>query len=306
MEDNSTKNIDYHCGTIALLGRPNTGKSTLLNQIIGTKVAIVTSKPQTTRNRILGIHTDEESQMIFIDTPGIHKGRSRLTKNMVRLAYEVAKEADVLLVMQDVSKPLDQDSKNMIQHFVENEAHKPRIHILNKVDKIKKEKLFPRLLEIQKIDPEAQAYIPLSAIKGKQLAGLQQELIKALPKAAAKYDEDMFTDQSQRQLVAEFVREQVFMAMQEEIPFQTAVHIEDFREFSNEKIEVDALIIVGCERHKPMLLGKEGERIKHIGTYARKHLEEVLGCHVHLNLWVKSQPNWFENPSALSELGLNV
>jgi len=208
--------------------------------------------------------------------------------------------------MQDVSQPLDGETKKMIQHFVENEARKKRIHILNKVDKIKKEKLFPRLLEIQRLDPTAQAYIPLSATKGKQIQGLRQELIKALPKAEAQYDEDIFTDQSQRQLVAEFVREQVFMAMQQEIPFQTAVHIEDFREFSNNKIEVDALIIVGCERHKPMLLGKEGERIKHIGTYARKHLEEILGCHVHLNLWVKAQPGWFENPAALVELGLNV
>jgi len=305
MEENPTI-INYHCGTIALLGRPNAGKSTLLNQLIGTKVAIVTSKPQTTRNRILGIHTDEQAQMIFIDTPGIHKGRSKLTKNMVRLAYEVAKEADVLLVMQDVSQPLDVETKKMIQHFIENEAHKKRIHILNKVDKIKKEKLFPRLLEIQTLDPNAQAYIPLSAIKGKQLAGLRKELIASLPQGEAIYDEETFTDQSQRQIVAEFVREQVFMAMQQEIPFQTAVHIEDFREFSHQKIEVDALIIVGCDRHKPMLLGKEGERIKHIGTYARRNLEEVLGCHVHLNLWVKSQPGWFENPSALSELGLNV
>jgi len=299
-----TSDTLFRCGTVALLGRPNVGKSTLMNRIIGTKVAIVTPKPQTTRHRILGIYTDDARQVIFVDTPGIHRGKKQLNRNMVRIAYAAAEEADVLAIMQDVTKPMDAGTRALISRFAGGDLGKPRIHVLNKVDRIKKQALLPRLQEIQSLDAGAVAYVPVSAAKGTQVDALLDEFTQHLPVSPPAYDPDWFTDQSQRQLAAEYVREQVFMAMHQEIPFQTAVDIEAFHEHEN-GIEIEAVILVGSERHKPMLIGKGGERMKHIGTHARKGLERLLGCRVSLKLWVKVQPDWFDNPARLSELGLN-
>jgi len=295
----------FRSGTVALLGRPNVGKSTLMNYIIGVKVAIVTPKPQTTRHRILGIHSDDDMQMVFVDTPGIHKGSKQLNRNMVRVAYAAAEEADVLAIMQDVTTPLGTETKTLIEQFAKGHLDQPRIHVLNKVDKANKDKLLPRLLEMQKLDPEAKAYIPISARKGQQVDGFLKELAKHLPEREPLYDPDWFTDQSQRQLAAEYVREQVFMSMHDEIPFQTAVDIEQFTDLGHGKLEIEAVILVGNERHKPMLIGKGGEGMKNIGTRAREGLEELLDCKVNLKLWVKVDPGWFDKPAKLYELGLD-
>lgn len=296
---------NFRSGTVALLGRPNVGKSTLMNKIIGVKVAIVTPKPQTTRHRILGIHTDDDMQMVFVDTPGIHKGSKQLNRNMVRVAYAAAEEADVLAIMQDVTTPLGSETKALIEQFATGNLDQPRIHVLNKVDRANKDKLLPRLLEMQRLDPEAKAYIPISARKGQQIDGLLKELAKHLPEREALYDPEWFTDQSQRQLAAEYVREQVFMSMHDEIPFQTAVDIEQFTDLGHGKLEIEAVILVGNERHKPMLIGKGGEGMKNIGTRAREGLEELLDCKVNLKLWVKVDPGWFDKPAKLYELGLD-
>jgi GTP-binding protein Era len=305
-EENSTEKVneDFRCGAVALLGRPNVGKSTLMNRIVGTKVAIVTPKPQTTRHRILGIFSDEERQLIFVDTPGIHKGTKQLNRNMVRIAYAAAQEADVLVIMQDVTKELDTGTRNLIERFADGSLRQPRIHVLNKIDKIRHEKLLPRLQAVQSLDPDAVAYIPLSATKGTQIDALVKTVTELLPKMPPVYDPEWFTDQSQRQLAAEYVREQVFLAMHEEIPFQTAVDIEGFHETAK-GVEIEAVILVGNDRHKPMLIGKGGERMKMIGTSARLGLEELLGCRVNLKLWVKVQTDWFDNSARLNELGLN-
>lgn len=294
----------FRCGSVALLGRPNVGKSTLMNKIVGTKVAIVTPKPQTTRHRILGIYTDEQRQIIFVDTPGIHKGTKQLNRNMVRIAYSAAQEADILAIMQDVTKPLDSGTKNLIERFADGSLKQPRIHVLNKVDKINKESLLPRLLELQKLDPGALAYVPVSATKGTQIDSLIETLSLMLPESPPAYDPEWFTDQSQRQMASEYVREQVFLAMHQEIPFQTAVDIEAFTE-TEKGIEIEAVILVGNERHKPMLIGRGGERMKMIGIKTREGLEELLDCKVNLKLWVKVQTDWFDNPGQLTELGLN-
>ena len=299
-----TKKI-FRSGTVALLGRPNVGKSTLMNNIIGVKVAIVTPKPQTTRHRILGIHTDDDIQMVFVDTPGIHKGSKQLNRNMVRVAYAAAEEADVLAIMQDVTTPLGSETKSLIEQFAKGNLEQPRIHVLNKVDKANKDKLLPRLLEMQKLDPEAKAYIPISARKGQQVEALLKELAKHLPEREPLYDADWFTDQSQRQLAAEYVREQVFMSMHDEIPFQTAVDIEQFTDLGHGKVEIEAVILVGNERHKPMLIGKGGEGMKNIGIRTREGLEELLDCKVNLKLWVKVDTGWFDKPAKLNELGLD-
>ncbi len=296
-------NSIFHCGTVALLGRPNVGKSTLMNHLIGAKVAIVTPKPQTTRHRILGIYTDDARQVVFVDTPGIHKGSLQLNRNMVRIAYAAAEEADLLAIMQDASKPMDQGTRMLIERFSDGRLKQPRIHILNKVDCIAKNRLLPRLLELQKLDPGAVAYVPVSARKGVQTDALLDELSKHLPEQPAIYEEDWFTDQSQRQLAAEYVREQVFLSMHQEIPFQTAVDIERFEE-CGDIIDIDAVILVGSERHKPMLIGKGGDRMKQVGTRARLGLEEILGCRVRLNIWVKVDEDWFDHQGKLIDLGL--
>ncbi|MDQ6953226.1 MAG: GTPase Era [Mariprofundaceae bacterium] len=296
---------NFRCGTVALLGRPNVGKSTLMNYIIGIKVAIVTPKPQTTRHRILGIHSDEDTQMIFVDTPGIHKGEQQLNRNMVRVAYAAAAEADVLAIMQDCTQPLDRGTRALIERFADGRLTQPRIHVLNKIDRANKDKLLPRLQLMQQLDPEAKAYIPISARKGKQVDALLRELTLHLPEREAMYDLDSFTDQSQRQLAAEYVREQVFLSMHQEIPFQTAVDIEQFVDVGHGKIEIEAVILVGSERHKPMLIGRGGESMKRMGIQAREGLEELLGCKINLKLWVKVDPNWFNNPGKLFDLGLD-
>ncbi|OIO67132.1 MAG: GTPase Era [Zetaproteobacteria bacterium CG_4_9_14_3_um_filter_49_83] len=294
---------EFRCGTVALLGRPNVGKSTLMNKVIGAKVAIVTPKPQTTRHRILGIFTDAKSQVIFVDTPGIHKGTKQLNRNMVRIAYAAAQEADVLAIMQDASRPLDSATRLLIERFADGSLKQPRIHVLNKIDLANRDLLLPRLQEIQRIDPEARAYVPVSARKGSQINALLGEIRACLPESPAVYEEDWFTDQSQRQLAEEYVREQVFLGMHQEIPFQTAVQVERF-EVGDSGIEIDAVILVGSERHKPMLIGKAGMGMKRIGTYARKGLEELLGQRIYLKLWVKVDADWFDNPGKLVELGL--
>ncbi len=299
----NTDNPDYKCGSVALLGRPNVGKSTLMNKIIGNKVAIVTPKPQTTRHRILGIHSDENQQIVFVDTPGIHKGSQQLNRNMVKVAYAAAEEADVLCIMQDGSKPLDRGSMALIERFADGRLDKPRIHVINKIDQSNKDRLLPRLQEIQQLDPDAVAYVPISAKKGSQVQSLVQEISKHLPQAQPMYDPEWFTDQSQKQMAAEYVREQVFLSMYQEIPFQTAVDIEEFVDLGD-KIEIAAVILVGSERHKPMLIGKRGELMKHIGIKTRQGLEELLGCKVNLKLWVKVQKDWFNKPGILQDLGL--
>ncbi len=296
---------DFRCGTVALLGVPNVGKSTLMNHLIGAKVAIVTPKPQTTRHRILGIYTDDSRQIIFVDTPGIHKGSKQLNKNMVRVAYAAAEEADVLAIMQDASKPLDRPTKMLIERFADGRLKQPRIHVLNKVDRADKARLLPRLQQLQQLDPGAMAYVPVSARKGIQTDSLLNELTRHLPVQPPLHDPDWFTDQSQRQLAAEYVREQVFLSMHQEIPFQTAVDIERFEEHGD-VIEIDAVILVGSERHKPMLIGKGGEGMKSVGTKARKGLEEILGCRVRLNLWAKVDADWFNHPGKLMDLGLGA
>jgi len=291
----------FKCGSVALLGRPNVGKSTLMNTIIGVRAAIVTPKPQTTRQRILGIYTDDRCQVIFVDTPGIHKARSNLNRGMVREAYAAAAEADMLVIMQDVTRPLDSMTRAMIRNF--SSGSKPRIHLLNKVDRLKKSALLPRIADTAALDDGAVACIPVSAMKGIQIEPLLTTIIEHLPMGEVRYDPEWYTDQSQRQLASEYVREQVFLAMDQEIPFQTAIEVESFREASDkgQGMEIGAVIIVASERHKPMVIGKGGRQIKEIGTRARLALQDLFGCSVRLDLWVKVQPGWFESPRQLHE-----
>ncbi|MDQ6963356.1 MAG: GTPase Era [Mariprofundales bacterium] len=294
---------EFRCGYVALLGKPNVGKSTLLNRIIGSRIAIVTPKPQTTRTRILGIYTDRVQQLIFIDTPGIHRSSRRMNRNMVKVAMAAAGEADVLLLVHDVTRPIDGEMEQLIATISTSYGERPRLHILNKIDRIAADDLLPKLAELHALDSGAAAFVPVSARKGIEVAGLLKILTPLLPKQPPLHDPEWFTDQSSRTLAAEYVREQLFIAMQQEIPFQTAVVVEQFHEHGR-AIDVEAVILVGSRSHKPMVIGRGGARLKQIGRAARLGLQELLDRRVDLRLFVKVQPNWFERSSTLRELGL--
>ncbi|MDQ6950207.1 MAG: GTPase Era [Mariprofundales bacterium] len=301
-EDNAIAE-GFRCGSVALLGKPNVGKSTLLNQIIGSRIAIVTPKPQTTRHRILGIYTDQLRQVVFIDTPGIHSSGKRMNRNMVRVAHGAAEEADVLALLHDMTKPLDRETRNLSEQLANRHSDRPRIHVLNKIDKISHAELLPRIAALHELDPSADAFVPLSARKGIQVDAFVATLGGLLPERPPIYDPEWFTDQSTRTLAAEYVREQLFLSMQQEIPFQTAVVVESCHEHGN-AIDIAATILVGSRSHKPMVIGKQGATLKHIGIRAREGLQELLGRRVDLRLFVKVQANWFEQPAMLAELGL--
>lgn len=297
----------FRCGTVALLGCPNVGKSTLINRLIGAKIAIVTPKPQTTRHKILGILSEESCQIVFVDTPGIHKAKTRMNRAMVRAAFAAAEEADILAIMQDASRPMDEGTRRLILRLASQLPRKIRIHLLNKVDKIEKERLLPRIDETCKLDPNAESFIPISAKKGIQVDAFLQLIRKHLPISPPMYDPDWYTDQSQRRLAEEYVREQIFYLMQDEIPFQTAVEVESFQEKQTPRpcVTIHAQILVANERHKAMVIGKRGDRLKKIGMQARKGLEKTFGCKVNLFLFVKVQPGWFDNELRLQELGIS-
>ncbi|RME83788.1 MAG: GTPase Era [Zetaproteobacteria bacterium] len=294
----------HRSGFVALLGVANAGKSTLLNQYVGAKAAIVTPKPQTTRHRILGIRTEPGRQFVFVDTPGIHAPRTKMGEHMVQKAWSAAKDADVVVILQDVLRPLAGAQEALLKQARETLRALPRIHALNKIDAIRKHELLPRLDETQRLDPEAKAFVPISALKGENLDRLLDAIAEHLPEQPALYPEDWWTDQSQEQLAAEYVREKVFMQLREEVPFQTAVVVERFEPVEDGSIEIDATILVAKRSHKPIVLGKAGARIKAIGIAARRELEALFGRHVRLNLWVKVSPKWFEREGVLRELGI--
>ena len=295
----------YRCGFVALLGRPNVGKSTLMNRLVGGKAAIVTPKPQTTRHRILGIRTEPHRQFVFVDTPGVHDPRTRMGEIMVRAAWAAASEADVVVIMQDVLKPLGTDVERLIAGLRAREPEKPRIHLLNKIDQVNKADLLPRIERTHALDPEAQAYIPISALVGDGVDAFLEEAGKLLPEHPPLYPEDWWTDQRQEQLVAEYIREKLFMALRDEVPFQTAVDVERFSEDEDGSLVIEATIWVHKPSQKPIVIGRRGQRLKEIGTKARKELEWLLGRHVRLHLWVKVAPDWFDRIGKLRELGLD-
>ncbi len=295
----------YRCGFVALLGRPNVGKSTLVNRLVGGKAAIVTPRPQTTRHRILGIRTEADRQFVFVDTPGVHEPKTRMGELMVRAAWAAAAEADVVVVMQDVLRPLGADVERLIVSLRERVPDRPRIHLLNKIDRARKDALLPRIERTHALDPDARAWIPISALTGDGVDRFLEEAGRLLPEHPPLYPEDWWTDQRQEQLAAEYVREKLFLALRDEVPFQTAVDVERFAEDEDGAIVIDATIWVHRPSQKPIVIGRGGQRLKEIGMRARRDLEELLGRHVRLHLWVKIAPDWFDRIGKLRELGLD-
>jgi len=291
----------FKSGFISILGRPNVGKSTLFNRLLGDKIAIIAEKPQTTRNRILGIKHVEGGQLIFLDTPGIHPGRSELSQRMVRTAIASGRDADVLLFLIEAASPLVEKDQQMIESLTGSKG--VSFLVINKMDLVKRKNLLPIMDQYQKLHPFKEI-IPISAVTGEGIDILLEEILRVLPESPPYYPEDMVTDQTERFWVSEMIREKVIHQTYQEIPYSTAVTIEEFREHSEKNLVViKATIHVERDSQKKILIGKGGEKMRRIGEAARKEAEAFLGTRVFLELWVTVERNWTQNPQALNRLG---
>ena len=288
-------------GLVALIGRPNAGKSTLLNRLVGQKLAIVSDKPQTTRNRIVGVRQYPEGQIVFVDTPGVHKPLHRLNVRMVDAAVDTLGEVDVIAVVIDATEPSGGGDRFLLDLVKRSKT--PRILVLNKVDAVEKTALLPRLVEYEKEGFEE--LVPVSALTGDNVDRLEQVLLAHLPEGEPIYPEDYLTDQPERFFVAELVREQVLQQTRDELPFSTAVVVDKFEEADAKGLmRFYCTILVERESQKPILVGKGGARIKAIGTAARKELEAFFDARVFLDLHVKVREGWREDERMLDSLGL--
>ncbi len=291
----------FKAGFISILGRPNVGKSTLFNRVLGDKIAIVTEKPQTTRNRILGIKNVEGGQFIFLDTPGFHEGRSELNQRMVRTAMASGRDGDILLFLIEASSPSVEKDAKMIECLKESKG--VPFLIINKIDLVKKGTLLPIIDHYQRLHP-FHKIIPISAITGEGIDILLEEIQGTLPESPPYFPEDMITDQTERFLVSEMIREKVTQQSYQEIPYSTAVTIEEFKEHPEKKlIVIKGTIHVEKDSQKKILIGRKGQKLKRIGETARKEIEAFLEKRVFLELWVNVEKDWTRNPNALTRLG---
>jgi GTP-binding protein Era len=291
----------FKSGYISILGRPNVGKSTLFNRLLGEKMAIVAETPQTTRNRILGIVNGEGGQLIFLDTPGIHEGRTELNQRMVKTALTSGQDADVLLFLIEVPSPLIEKDRQMIE-CLKGSRGVPFL-VINKIDRVKKETLLPVMDQYRRLHP-FEKILPISAASGEGVDLLLEEILKVLPESPPYYPEDMMTDQTERFLVSEIIREKVIRHCYQEIPYSTAVTIEAFQERSEKNLVViKGTIHVEKSSQRKIIIGKEGQMLKKIGEAARKEMEVILGRGVFLELWVNVEKNWTHDPRALNRLG---
>lgn len=309
-----------HSGFAALIGRPNVGKSTLINRLTGERIAIVSPKPQTTRNRILGVVTRPEAQVAFLDTPGIHAAKGELNRYMVEIALTAAEETDLVLFMltpPEKEKPEIGPGNRLILERLEK-INKPTFLVLNKIDSIEKNFLLPLIDLYSKAFQFAQV-IPISARTGEGVDLLFAEVVKALPEGEPLFDEDMLTDQAERTIVSEYVREQVLRHCRQEIPYASAVMVDVFDESEREPlpgnagksglkglVRIQATIFVERDSQKAIVIGKGGTMLKTIGTDARASIERFLGTHVYLALRVKVEERWSESVRGLRKLGYEV
>jgi len=289
-------------GYASLIGRPNAGKSTLLNRIIGEKVAIVSDKPQTTRNRILAVKNYEDGQVAFVDTPGIHRPLHRLNVRMVDAAVDTLREVDVIALVFDAStRPGhgDQYVSNLLK-----DIKTPAVLVLNKIDLVTKTRLLPLMEQVQRWHGFA-AIVPVSAATGDGVERLERVLLEQMPEGERGFPDDYLTDQPERALVAETVREKVLQHTHAELPFSTAVVVDEFDEEERERLlRLYCTIFVETESQKPIVIGRAGEMIKRIGTEARHDLEKFFGTKVFLDLRVKVNPDWRDNDRVLDDIGV--
>ena len=291
----------YKSGFAALIGRPNVGKSTLMNCLIGQKIAITSNKPQTTRNRIQTVYTSEKGQIVFVDTPGIHKAKNRLGDYMVNVARRSLSEVDVILWLVDPSNYIGAGEESILEQL--SRVNTPVILVINKIDTVKKEELFGFIDTYRKRMDFAEI-VPVSALKKDNTEELLSCIFKYLPYGPAFYDEDTVTDQPQRQIVAELIREKALRTLEEEIPHGIAVTIEKMKR-RGKIMDIEATIICERDSHKGIIIGKQGSMLKRIGSSARRDIEEMLECKVNLQLWVKVKKDWRDSEFLLKNFGYN-
>jgi len=290
----------FHSGFVIIIGRPNVGKSTLLNRILGQKIAITSSKPQTTRNRILGILNLPQAQVLFIDTPGLHDAQDPMNRYMVEQARSACLDGDLLLWLVEAGRPVDQDP--MIPRLLQR-SKRPVLLVINKIDTIAKERLLPLIDGYRQICPFA-SIIPVSALTGDGMARLLGEIPPLLPEGPRYYPEDQLTDLPERFIVAEMIREQILLRTRDEVPYGVAVVVERFQENPvRNMIGIDAVVNVERDSQKRILVGKGGDMIRQIGKAARLEIERLLGIKVHLELFVRVQKNWTSSGRMMKEFG---
>lgn len=286
--------------TVALVGRPNAGKSTLMNRLLAEKVAIVSDKPQTTRNRIIGVLSDGRGQLVFYDTPGIHRPLHRMNRGMLDEAHGAMAEADLVLLIRDVSQSFGRGDAHLLELV---KSHRmPRVAVLNKIDLVRKERLLPEIARYAAGD-DFEAIVPISARSGDGVERLLGELWRLAPEGEPMFDAELLTPHSERFLVAERIREKILETTHDELPFSTAVLIEAWEDPGPERaLRISAALLVERSSQKGIMVGRRGERIRQIGTAARLDLEEFLGRKVFLDLHVRVERDWREDPRLLSEL----
>ena len=284
---------------MAIVGRPNVGKSTLLNAILGEKVAIVSSKPQTTRNRIIGIHTVEEKQYVFLDTPGIFKPRNSLGNYMVKTANSTMNDADAVILVIDAGKPISDIEETVIKYI--KQSGLSSILVLNKCDLYRREQI-AETIALYASKHEFDAVVPISAKNGKGVDEVLYECDQFLSESDFFFPEDIVTDQSERQVAAEVIREKLLRTLDKEVPHGIAVVIEEFKD-EGSLISIRAEIYCEKASHKGIIVGKKGEELKRVGSYARSDLETIFGTKVYLNLWVKVKENWRDSQRGITDFG---
>ncbi|MBW1723194.1 MAG: GTPase Era [Deltaproteobacteria bacterium] len=288
-------------GFIAIVGPPNVGKSTLLNRLLGRKVAIVSPKPQTTRNRVLGVYHEKGCQMVFLDTPGIHRTRTPLHKSMVASAQAALVEVDLVTMMIDMTRPDDPEATRILRDL--KRVGNPAILAINKIDRGSPERLLPIMETFSRLH-DFKAIVPISALKGEGIREFLAELRARLTPGPPFFPESMTTDQTEPFLVSEFIREKVYLFTRKELPYSAAVTVEGIEEAKGRTLmRIHAKIHVESESQKAILIGKGGNMIKAIGQSARKEIERVFGVKVYLDLMVRVEKNWSKDPKALRKLG---
>jgi GTPase len=299
------KDTKFKSGFVTLIGRPNVGKSTLMNQLIGQKIAITSDKPQTTRNRIQTVYTDERGQIIFLDTPGIHKAKNKLGEYMVSVAERTMNEVDIVLWLVEPTTFIGAGEQHIAEQL--RKVKTPVFLVINKIDTVKKDEILSFIAAYKDICNFAEI-IPVSALKGENTKTLLDEIFKYMPEGPQYYDEDTITDQPERQIVAELVREKALRLLDDEIPHGIAVSIERMKERpqmqdSNPFIDIEATIVCERDSHKGIIIGKGGSKLKQIGTQARREIENLLDCRVNLQLWVKVKKDWRDSDFLMKNFG---
>ena len=293
---------NYKSGFATLIGRPNVGKSTLMNNIIGQKIAITSKKPQTTRNRIQTVYTSKEGQIIFLDTPGIHKAKSKLGEYMVKSAEKTLGEVDIILWLVEPSTFIGAGERHILEKLKKTKT--PVILVMNKIDTVKKDELL-EYIDAYRKEYDFAEIIPVSAKTGDNIETLIELIFKYLPYGPQFYDEDTITDQPMKQIVAELIREKALHALDEEVPHGIAVSIEKMKDRNKKITDIEATIICDKDSHKGIIIGKQGAMLKKIGSNARFEIENLLEKKVNLQLWVKVKKEWRDSDFLLKNFGYN-